>query len=43
VSFEDYLYYLDLKRDTFGMPRPEEFEARPEIKKIKARPGYWKT
>ncbi len=43
VSFEDYLYYLDLKRDTFGIPRPEEFEARPEIKKIKARPGYWKT
>jgi uroporphyrinogen decarboxylase len=43
VAFEDYLFYLDLKRDTFGIPRPEEFEARPEIKKIKERPGYWKS
>ena len=41
VSFEDYLYYLDLKRDTFGIPRPEHFESRPEIKKIKARSRYW--
>ncbi|MBM3214068.1 hypothetical protein FJZ36_04055 [Candidatus Poribacteria bacterium] len=41
VAFEDYLYYLDLKRDTFGMPRPEHLEERPEIKAIKSRPGYW--
>lgn len=41
VAFEDYLYYLDLKRDTFGIPRPEHFESRPEIKAIKSRPGYW--
>ncbi|GIX07956.1 MAG: hypothetical protein KatS3mg115_2359 [Candidatus Poribacteria bacterium] len=41
VSFENYLYYLDVKRDTFGIPRPEEFESRPEIRRIKSRPGYW--
>ena len=39
VTFENYLYYLDVKRETFGMPKDEEFESRPEIKKIKSR---WK-
>ncbi|MCD6082734.1 hypothetical protein J7J59_01285 [Candidatus Aerophobetes bacterium] len=39
VTFENYLYYLDVKRETFGIPKPEEFESRPEIKKIKSR---WK-
>jgi len=39
VTFENYVYYLDVKRETFGMPKPEEFESRPEIKKIKSR---WK-
>lgn len=37
VTFEDYVYYLHLKRETFGIPHPEEFESRPEIKKIKSR------
>jgi uroporphyrinogen decarboxylase len=41
VTFENYLYYLDVKRDTFGIPRPEHFESRPEIRAIKSRPGYW--
>ena len=39
VTFENYLYYLDVKRETFGIPKDEEFESRPEIKKIKSR---WK-
>jgi len=39
VTFENYLYYLDVKRETFGIPKPEEFESRPEVKKIKSR---WK-
>lgn len=37
VTFEDYVYYLHLKRETFGIPHPEEFESRPEIKEIKSR------
>ncbi|MCD6336196.1 MAG: hypothetical protein J7M27_12870 [Candidatus Latescibacteria bacterium] len=37
VTFENYLYYLDVKRETFGIPKPEEFEARPEVRKIKAK------
>lgn len=37
VTFENYIYYLHLKRETFGIPHPEEFESRPEIKKIKSR------
>lgn len=36
VTFENYLYYLDVKRETFGIPKPEEFERRPEVQKIKA-------
>jgi uroporphyrinogen decarboxylase len=28
VTFENYLYYLDLKRDTFGIPRPAPYEER---------------
>ncbi len=39
VTFENYLYYLDVKRETFGIPKPEEFESRPEIRKIKAKWG----
>ena len=39
VTFENYLYYLDVKRETFGIPKPEEFENRPEVKKIKSK---WK-
>jgi len=39
VTFENYLYYLDVKRETFGMPKNEEFENRPEVKKIKSK---WK-
>jgi hypothetical protein len=39
VTFENYLYYLDVKRETFGIPKPEEFESRPEVKKIKSK---WK-
>ncbi len=39
VTFENYLYYLDVKRETFGMPKDEEFESRPEVKKIKSK---WK-
>lgn len=39
VTFENYLYYLDVKRETFGIPKDEEFESRPEIKKIKSK---WK-
>lgn len=39
VTFENYIYYLDVKRETFGIPKPEEFESRPEIKKIKSK---WK-
>jgi len=37
VTFENYLYYLDVKRETFKIPKPEEFESRPEVKKIKSR------
>ncbi len=37
VTFENYLYYLDVKRETFGIPKPEEFESRPEIKRIKSK------
>jgi uroporphyrinogen decarboxylase len=37
VTFEDYLYYLDVKRATFGIPVPEEFAARPEIRKIRSK------
>jgi len=40
VTFENYLYYLELKRETFGIPKPEEFESRPEVKRIKAK---WKA
>lgn len=40
VTFENYLYYLEVKRETFGIPRPEEFESRPEVRKIKAK---WKA
>jgi hypothetical protein len=39
VTFENYLYYLDVKRETFGMPKSEEFENRSEVKKIKSK---WK-
>ncbi len=39
VTFENYVYYLHLKREMFGIPHPEEFESRPEIKAIKAK---WK-
>ena len=39
VTFENYLYYLDVKRETFGIPKPEEFESRPEVRKIKSK---WK-
>jgi uroporphyrinogen-III decarboxylase len=28
VTYENYLYYLDLKRDTFGIPRPAPYEER---------------
>ncbi len=37
VTFENYLYYLDVKRETFGIPKPEEFESRAEVKKIKSK------
>lgn len=33
VTFENYLYYLDLKRDTFGIPTPPPWEER--------RPADW--
>ncbi len=33
VSFEDYLYYLAAKRDTFGIPAPAPWEER--------RPAEW--
>ena len=33
VTFEDYLYYLRLKRDTFGIPEPAPWEER--------RPADW--
>lgn len=39
VTFENYLYYLDVKRETFGIPKPEEFESRIEVRKIKVK---WK-
>ena len=39
VTFENYLYYLDVKRATFGIPVPEEFASRPEIAKIRSK---WK-
>ncbi len=39
VTFENYVYYLHLKRDLFGIPHPEHFESRPEIRAIKARMG----
>jgi len=35
VTFDDYVYYLHLKREMFGIPHPEHFEDRPEIKAIK--------
>jgi len=38
VTFEDYLYYLDVKRATLGIPVPDEFAKRPEIEKIR---GKW--
>ena len=28
VSYENYLYYLDCKRDTFGIPKPAPYEER---------------
>jgi len=34
---ENYLYYLDVKRQTFGIPKPKGFESRPEVQKIKSR------
>lgn len=37
VTFENYIYYLDVKRQTFGIPKPKEFESRPEVQKIKSR------
>ncbi|MCD6232154.1 hypothetical protein J7K28_05975 [Candidatus Aerophobetes bacterium] len=40
VTFENYLYYLDIKREAFGIPKPEEFESRPEIRKIKSKKSY---
>ena len=39
VTFENYLYYLDVKRETFEIPKPEAFESRPEVRKIKSK---WK-
>jgi uroporphyrinogen decarboxylase len=30
VDYADYLYYLDAKRDRFGVPRPLPYEARAE-------------
>jgi len=30
VTFENYLYYLKLKRDTFGILEPEPWESRKE-------------
>lgn len=30
VTYENYLYYLKVKRDTFGIPEPEPWEARKE-------------
>jgi uroporphyrinogen decarboxylase len=30
VAYENYLYYLKLKRDTFGIPEPESWEVRKE-------------
>ena len=37
VTFDNYIYYLHLKREMFGIPHPERFEDRPEIKAIKAQ------
>ena len=34
---ENYLYYLDVKRQTFSIPKPKEFESRPEVQKIKSK------
>jgi uroporphyrinogen decarboxylase len=31
VSFEDYRYYLALKRDTFGIPEPAPWQARRPV------------
>ena len=31
VTYENYLYYLDLKRDTFGIPRPVPYEERAAV------------
>jgi hypothetical protein len=28
VSYENYLYYLQLKRDAFGIPEPEGYRER---------------
>lgn len=30
VTYENYLYYLDAKRDLFGIPKPPPYEARME-------------
>jgi uroporphyrinogen decarboxylase len=30
VTLENYRYYLKLKRETFGIPEPEPWEARKE-------------
>jgi uroporphyrinogen decarboxylase len=30
VTYENYLYYLKLKRETFGIPEPEPWEVRKE-------------
>ncbi|MEN6519939.1 MAG: uroporphyrinogen decarboxylase family protein [Armatimonadota bacterium] len=30
VTFENYLYYLKLKRDTFGIPEPEPWDSRKD-------------
>ncbi|MDO8683075.1 MAG: uroporphyrinogen decarboxylase family protein [Armatimonadota bacterium] len=32
VTYENYLYYLDVKRDTFGIPRPAPYEERMAAK-----------
>ena len=39
VTFENYLYYLDVKREAFGIPKSIAFESRTEIRKIKSK---WK-
>jgi hypothetical protein len=39
VTFENYIYYLHLKREMLGIPHPEAFESRPEIRGVKAKMG----